>query len=88
MRWKGEDAAELPVRIQYATTKVQTSLSGTMYFSRASGEWYFSDFGFMLFPWGVVVVAMFAAVAFSVGAWMLVRRSQRCKRATSPAFTT
>jgi hypothetical protein len=74
VRWKGDDAAELPLRVNWKTAKVEGSLSGTAQFVRVGDEWYFGSFDFLLFPWREVVLASLLAVAFTVAIFVLFRR--------------
>ncbi len=83
LRWKGEGAAELPVRVHWETARVDGSLSGTMKLARIGDDWYFRSFDFLLFPWGEVTAAALLAVAFTVGVFLIYRRLRNRKRVTS-----
>ncbi len=74
LRWKGNDLAELPLRVQWKTARVNGSLSGTARFVRVGDEWYFKSFDFLLFPWTEVVVASSLGVAFTVAIFVIYRR--------------
>jgi len=84
LRWKGEDVAELPVRVRWETAKVDGSLSGTMNLVRVGGEWYFRSFDFLQFPWAEVILAALVAVAFTVGMFWLARKLKN-RRKAAPA---
>ena len=74
LRWKGEDAAELPLRVQWKTAKVDGSLSGTAQFVQVGNDWYFRSFAFLLFPWEEVILATLLAIAFTVAVFAIYRR--------------
>jgi len=84
IRWRGNDTADLPLRVEWKTAKVDGSLSGTAHFVRIDDEWYFRSFDFLLFPWREVVLASLVAVAFAAVILVLFFRLRRHK-ATSPA---
>jgi hypothetical protein len=79
LRWKGDNAAELPLRVEWKTAKVDSSISGTAQLVRVGDEWYFRSFDFLLFPWREIILASLLAVAFTSALFALYRRWRKPK---------
>lgn len=81
LRSEGSDRAALPLIVEWETAKASGRMTDTAELEKVDGQWFFRNYGFLSFPWGMVVGGCLIGVAFATTVLYFFVRSRRRTRA-------